>query len=538
MSLAFDEYGRPFIIIREQAQKERLKGIEAQRAHILAAKTIANIMKSSLGPKGMDKMIISQDGDVTVTNDGATILDNMQVDNQIAKLLVQLSKSQDDEVGDGTTGVVVLAGSLLEKAESLIEKGIHPCRISEGYDLACRIATEHLKEISDTITFSKDNLEPLIKTAMTCLGSKIVNRFHRQMAEIAVNAVMSVADLDRKDVNFENIKLEGKEGGKLEDTQLINGIIIDKGISHPQMPTTIKDAKICLLTCPFEPPKPKTKNSLEITNAEDFKKLGDIEQQYFIDMVQKVKATGANLVICQWGFDDEANHLLLQNNLPAVRWVGGLDLEKIAMATGGRIVARFEDVSADKLGKAGLVREIGFGTTKDRYLSIEQCPNTNAVTIFVRGGNKMIVEEAKRSIHDALCVTRNLIRDNRVIYGGGSAEISCGLKVSSKADEIATIEQYAVRAFADALDAIPLALSENSGLSPIETLSNLKAQQVKENNPHLGVDCNLQNTNDMKLQYVFDTLRGKSQQLLLANQMTKMVLKVDDIIQNGSPQDE
>jgi len=538
MSLAFDEYGRPFIIIREQQAKERVKGIEALKSHILAAKTIANIMKSSLGPKGMDKMIVSQDGDVTVTNDGATILDNMQVDNQIGKLLVQLSKSQDDEVGDGTTGVVVLAGSLLEQAESLLEKGIHPCRISEGYETACKIATEHLKSVSDKIEFSKDNCEPLIKTAMTCLGSKIVNRYHRQMAEISVRAVLSVADLERKDVNLENIKMEGKEGGKLEDTQLIKGVIIDKGISHPQMPKTIKDAKICLLTCPFEPPKPKTKNSIEITNAEDFKRLGEIEQQYFIDMVEKVKATGANLVLCQWGFDDEANHLLLQNNLPAVRWVGGLDLEKIAMATGGRIVARFEDVSADKLGSAGLVREIGFGTTQDRYLSIEECPNTSAVTIFVRGGNKMIVEEAKRSIHDALCVTRNLIRDNRIIYGGGSAEISAGIKIASKADEIATVEQYAVRAFADALDAIPLALAENSGLAPIETLAAIKAQQLKENNPRLGVDCNARNTNDMKEQHVFDTLPGKTQQLLLANQVVKMVLKIDDVIKQGAESDE
>ncbi|KYR01830.1 chaperonin containing TCP1 epsilon subunit [Tieghemostelium lacteum] len=537
MSLAFDEYGRPFIIIREQAQKERLRGIEAQKSHILAAKTIANIMRSSLGPKGMDKMIVSQDGDVTVTNDGATILDNMQVDNQIAKLLVQLSKSQDDEIGDGTTGVVVLAGALLEQAEGLIEKGIHPCRISEGFELACKIAQEHLKKISDKIDFSRENLEPLIKAAMTCLGSKIVNRFHRQMGEIAVKAVLSVADLDRKDVNFENIKLEGREGGKLEDTQLISGILIEKGISHPQMPTTIKDAKICLLTCPFEPPKLKTKNSIEISNAEDFKKLGDIEQKYFVDMVQKVKATGANLVICQWGFDDEANHLLLQNDLPAVRWVGGMDLEKIAMATGGRIVARFEDVSADKLGRAGLVREIGFGTTKDRFLSIEDCPNTKAVTIFVRGGNKMIVEEAKRSIHDALCVTRNLIRDNRIIYGGGSAEISCGLLISSKADEIPTIEQYAVRAFADALENIPLALAENSGLPPIETLSQIKSQQIKENNPYLGVDCNQKNTNNMKDQQVFDTLPGKSQQFALASQVVKMILKIDDIIKQG-PEEE
>eukprot|EP01113_Clastostelium_recurvatum_P011515 TRINITY_DN1587_c0_g1_i3.p1 TRINITY_DN1587_c0_g1~~TRINITY_DN1587_c0_g1_i3.p1 ORF type:complete len:547 (-),score=142.79 TRINITY_DN1587_c0_g1_i3:21-1637(-) len=536
MSLVFDEYGNPFIIIREQGQKERLKGIEAHKSHILAARAIANVMKSSLGPKGMDKMMISPDGDVTVTNDGATILDNMDVENQIAKLLVQLSKSQDDEIGDGTTGVVVLAGALLEQAESLIDKGIHPTRISEGFELACKLAIDHLAKIADRIEFSAENIDPLVKTAMTSLGSKIVNRFHKQMAEISVNAVMSVADLARKDVNMELIKLDGREGGKLEETQLVRGIVVDKGMSHPQMPTTIKDAKICILSCQFEPPKPKTKGNLDINSVESYKKLAEMEQKYFVEMVQKVKATGANLVICQWGFDDEANHLLLANDLPAVRWVGGLELEKIAIATGGRIVPRFEEVSADKLGHAGLVREIGFGTTKDRHLLIEECPNSHAVTVFVRGGNKMIVEEAKRSIHDALCVTRNLIRDNRIIYGGGSAEITCSLAISAAADKIQGVEQYAVRAFADALDAIPLALAENSGLSPIETLAQVKAAQSKDNNPNLGVDCNQRGTISMKDQFVFDPLISKQSQFLLANQVVKMILKIDDIIKQGKEQ--
>eukprot|EP01112_Ceratiomyxa_fruticulosa_P002496 TRINITY_DN1260_c0_g1_i2.p1 TRINITY_DN1260_c0_g1~~TRINITY_DN1260_c0_g1_i2.p1 ORF type:complete len:539 (+),score=118.72 TRINITY_DN1260_c0_g1_i2:211-1827(+) len=538
MSLVFDEYGNPFIILREQGQKERLKGIEAQKSHILAARAIANIMKSSLGPKGMDKMLISPDGDVTVSNDGATILDNMEVENQIAKLLVQLSKSQDDEIGDGTTGVVVLAGALLEQAEGLIDKGLHPTRISEGFETACQLAIKHLGSIADKIEFTKDNIEPLVKTAMTSLGSKIVNRYHRQMAEISVNAVMSVADLDRKDVNMELIKLDGREGGKLEDAQLVKGIVIDKGMSHPQMPTEIKDAKICILSCQFEPPKPKTKGNVDIHNVEAYKKLAAIEQEYFIDMVKKVKATGANLVICQWGFDDEANHLLLANDLPAVRWVGGLELEKIAIATGGRIVPRFEEVSAEKLGRAGIVREIGFGTTKDKHLLIEQCPNTQTVTVFVRGGNKMIVEEAKRSIHDALCVTRNLIRDNRIVYGGGAAEITSSLAVAKAADKIASVEQYAVRAFADALDAIPLALAENSGLPPIETLANVKAAQVKEGNHNLGVDCNLNGTNDMKQQHVFDPLISKQSQFLLANQVVKMILKIDDIIKQAKTEEQ
>jgi len=248
-------------------------------------------------------------------------------------------------------------------------------------------------------------------------------------------------------------------------------------------------------------------------------------------MVQRCKDSGATLVICQWGFDDEANHLLYQNALPAVRWVGGVELELIAIATGGRIVPRFEELTSDKLGKAGTVREIEFGTTKDRMLVIEGCPNTRAVTVFVRGGNKMIVDEAKRSLHDAICVTRNLIRDNRIVYGGGSAEVACALKVSEDSTKEAGVEQYAMRAFADALDSIPIALAENSGFSPIDTLQEVKAAQIKSGNPALGVDCLQKGTLDMKKQHVFETLIGKQQQLLLATQLVKMILKIDDIIQ-------
>jgi len=245
-----------------------------------------------------------------------------------------------------------------------------------------------------------------------------------------------------KDVNFDLIKLEGKVGGSLQDTSLIRGIVIDKDFSHPQMPKQVADAKMAILTCPFEPPKPKTKHKLDISSVEAYEALYEQEQKYFTDMVAQIKASGANLVICQWGFDDEANHLLLQNQLPAVRWVGGVELELIAIATGGRIVPRFCELTAEKLGSAGMVKEISFGTTKDRMLVIEDCANSKAVTVFVRGGNKMLVDEAKRSLHDAMCVTRNLIKDNRVVYGGGSAEISCSLAVEEYADTIEGIEQY------------------------------------------------------------------------------------------------
>ncbi|KAJ3100252.1 T-complex protein 1 subunit epsilon [Phlyctochytrium planicorne] len=535
VAYATDEYGRPFIIVRE-GKKSRIHGLEAQKSHILAARAVATILKTSLGPRGLDKILISPDGDITITNDGATILGQMEVEHQIAKLLVQLSKSQDDEIGDGTTGVVVLAGALLEQAEALLDKGIHPIRIADGFEKACNIAVARLDKAADVIPITKD--EVLLKTAKTSLGSKIVSKCHDLFAQMAVDAVLAVADLERKDVDFELIKIDGKVGGSLEDSKLVYGVVVDKDISHPQMVREIRDAKIAILTCAFEPPKPKTKHKLDITSVEEFKKLQNYEREKFEEMVGKVKQAGANLVICQWGFDDEANHLLMQNQLPAVRWVGGPEIELIAIATNGRIVPRFEELSANKLGRAGIVRELSFGTTKDRMLVIEECANTRAVTIFCRGGNKMIIDEAKRSLHDAICVVRNLVRDNRIVYGGGAAEIAAALAVSEEADRVSTVEQYAMRSFAAALDAIPLALAENSGLAPIETLAEVKSRQVLENNPRLGIDCNFKGSNDMREQHVFDPLISKRSQFLLATQLVKMILKIDDVIQPGEANPE
>lgn len=253
---------------------------------------------------------------------------------------------------------------------------------------------------------------------------------------MAVDAVMSVADFERKDVDFELIKVDGKVGGSMEDSMLVKGVVVDKDFSHPQMPDEVRDAKIAILTCPFEPPKPKTKHKLDITSVEEFKKLQAYESEKFESMIKQLKDTGANLIICQWGFDDEANHLLLQNELPAVRWVGGPEIELIAIATNGRIVPRFEDLSADKLGKAGIVKEMTFGTTREKMLVIEECANTRAVTVFLRGSNKMIIDESKRSLHDALCVVRNLVRDNRVVYGGGAADIACSLAIEQASVEV------------------------------------------------------------------------------------------------------
>jgi len=532
-SIAFDEFGRPFIIIKDQDKQKRLTGAEAIKSHIMAAKTISKTVRSSLGPKGLDKILVSPDGDITVSNDGATIMKKMDVDNEIAKLMVQLSQSMDDEIGDGTTGVVVLAGALLEQAETLLDKGIHPIRIADGYELSALDCVKRLETVAEKFPVDQKNLEPLIEVAMTTLGSKIVNKCQRQMAEIAVQAVMSVADLQTRDVNFELIKVQGKVGGRLEDTVLVKGVVVDKDFSHPQMPKVLKDVKLAILTCPFEPPKPKTKHKLDITSVQDYKALREYEAEKFDNMVKMVKDAGATLAICQWGFDDEANHLLLKRELPAVRWVGGPEIELIAIATGGRIVPRFEELTPEKLGKAGLVKEISFGTTKDRMLVIEECSNSRAVTILIRGSNEMIVEEAKRSMHDALCVVRNLVRHEWVVYGGGAAEIACAIKAAELKPEGKLDGHYAYpeihKAFSEALEAVPLALAENSGLPPLSTVTELKALQIKENNPTLGVDCMNKGTNNMKEQHVLETLRSKQQQIMLATQLVKMILKIDDV---------
>ncbi|SCU86834.1 LAFA_0E03312g1_1 [Lachancea sp. 'fantastica'] len=538
--MAQDEMGRPFIIVRDQGNKERQHGLEAKKSHILAARSVASIIKTSLGPRGLDKILISPDGEITITNDGATILSQMELDNEIAKLLVQLSKSQDEEIGDGTTGVVVLASALLDQALELIEKGIHPIKIANGFDEAARMAVAHLEAQADDVALDKSSFHDyLFKAAKTSLGSKIVSKDLDRFAQMAVDAVTSVMDVDRKDVDFDLIKLEGRVGGSLQDSKLIKGVVLDKDFSHPQMPKLVEPkegqdgVKLAILTCPFEPPKPKTKHKLDISSVEEYQKLQSYEQEKFTEMINYVKNAGADVAICQWGFDDEANHLLLQNDLPAVRWVGGQELEQIAIATKGRIVPRFQDLSPEKLGRCGKIREVEFGTTKDRMLVIEECSNSKTVTCFIRGSNRMIVDEAKRALHDSLCVVRNLVRDSRVVYGGGAAEVTMSVAVSEEADRQHGIDQYAFRAFSQALDTIPMLLAENSGLDPIETLSLLKSSQIKEKVSTTGVDCLSNDSNNMKELFVVDPLIGKKQQIQLATQLCRMILKIDNVIISG-----
>lgn len=488
-------------------------------------------------------MLVSPDGDVTITNDGATILEQLQVDHPVAKLMVELSQSQDDEVGDGTTGVVVLAGALLAKAEHLLQQGLPPNRIAQGFERAAAVAQARLAEISESMDIQANDHQALITTAMTTLSSKIVVSHKEKMARIAVDAVLQVSDWERRDVNFDRIRVEGQTGGSLQEAALVKGLVLEnKEMSHPQMVKEVKDAKICILTCPFEPPKPKTKHKLDITSPEAYEQLYQQEQDAFRKMVQQVKDCGATLCICQWGFDDEANHLLLQAGIPAIRWVGGVEIEHVAMATGARIVPRFEELSPEKLGHAASVKEVTISNNRMILIEQEAKEHSNtAVTVLVRGGNSMMVAEAKRSLHDALCVVRNLVKDARIVYGGGAAEVACALAVSKFADTVATVDQYAIRAVSEALEEIPLALAENAGWSPMDELAAVKSRQVKEDNPYLGLfagDNNTERTHvaDMRDSRVFETLLGKQQQIQLAAQVVKMILKIDDVIAMGKYQ--
>lgn len=532
MSLAFDENGNPFIVIRDQGTKERLRGIEALRSNIQAATATTSVLKTSLGPRGLDKIIVSPHNEVTVTNDGATILKEMNVEHQVAKLLVDLSKSMDNEIGDGTTSVVVLAGCLLESALTLLDRGLHPLRIAEGFDRACDVAVHRISEIAEELPFSKDDHQLLDEVCETTLNSKIVSRFRNELARMSVEAVISIADMDRKDANLERIKVVGKVGGRLEDTQLLKGLLIDKTWSHSQMARSVADAKVAILTCPFEPPKPKTKYQVTIKDAKDYEELHQQEQQYFKDQVERLNAAGATAVMCQWGFDDEANYLLYNHNLPAVRWVLGGDIEKLAITTGAHIIQRFEDIAPEKLGKAKEIKEISFGTSCEHMLLIEGASDEKCVTLLIRGGNKLMISEAERSIHDALCVARNLIRDNKIVYGGGATEIAAAIAIRNAADKDNTIYQYAMRAFANALEGIPQALAANSGYNPIETVEAIKKQQLQTGKTSLGVDAIFAGTNDMKVQKVIETAHGKTEQFRLATQIAKMVLKIDDVIED------
>lgn len=528
--LLTDELGQAFQI-GDDDRTCRVRGHECVVASIGVVKSIAALLSTSLGPTGMDKILQSKDDDIVVTNDGATILKEMEMtENPVSRLIVQLSESQDEEVGDGTTGVVVIASALLEQAQALLAQGIHPIKVSEGFELALGHAVEHLQEISEEIG---DVRETMIRAARTSLGSKIVDKAVERFAEICTDAVLMVADMERRDVDFELINVEGKVGRDVSDTVLVKGVVINKEFSHPQMEKEVVDGRIALLSCPFEPPKLKTKHSLVISSPQDYKELEEYERKKFAEMIESIKRSGANVVMCQWGFDDEANSLLMENKLPAVRWVGGHELELLAVHTGGSIIARFEDLSEGDIGRAR-VHEESLGTESDKIIVVENEGGSRAVTVLVRGANELMIEEAKRSIRDALCAVRNVLTNTRVVYGGGSSEMACSLSLETFAEKHSGEDHEAVLAFGRALEEIPLCLARNSGLDPIGCSSELRRQQVESKNPYLGVDCLGAGEQDMRKLGVFDALGSKTRQLQMATQLVTMILKIDNVISDFS----
>ncbi|OIR58532.1 MAG: T-complex protein 1 subunit epsilon [Amphiamblys sp. WSBS2006] len=531
MSLIYDKDGKPYMIVKEEEKKNKITGIEAQKKILSEGMTVSSSLKGSFGPKGLDKILINSDGDITLTNDGATILQNVEFSSSVSKLLVGLSKSQDDQIGDGTTGVIVFAGGLLEQIEGLLSKGIHPLKIADGFEKACGVAVQRLDEIVETIEFSESNRERLLDMAQTSLNSKVVSRNKKQFAQIAVDAVFRVADRERRDLNMELIKVIGHPGGEVGDTRLFDGVLLEKPFSHPQMPSEITDAKIAILTCPFEPPKPKTKHKLTISDVSEFAKLQEYEKNAFRGMISKLKEEGVTVAACQWGFDDEANHLLVSSGLSAIRWIGGMEIEQLAIATDGRIVPRFEDITGKKLGRAGRIKEIHCGTGKEKMLLVEECAGGHTVSVLVRGGNKMVVEEAKRSLHDSICAVRNILRDGRVVCGGGSCEIACSVAVESEAEKSSGEEEYVLRAFARGLESVPLVLANNSGLDGMQVLSSVRAKHVAGKGSTFGVDCMGLGESDMKAQKVFEGYLSKREQIILATQMVKMLLKIDEVIE-------
>ncbi|KAH0485571.1 MAG: hypothetical protein KVP17_000802 [Porospora cf. gigantea B] len=534
MQIALDDNGQPFILLRDQQERKRLSGLDAHKANIQAARQVADPLRTSFGPKGMDKIIVGPDGELTITNDGATILEKMDVGHPCAKLLVDLSQSQDNEIGDGTTGVVIFAGALLREAQQLLDKGLHPLKVIDGYDVACKAALDALPALAVEIDIEANSNEALLKAAETSLGSKVVHSQKSELARMCVDAVLAVADLDRRDVDFELIKVESKAGGRLDESELVHGIVLDKDFAHNQMKKEVIDAKIAILTCAFEPPKPKTKHKVNLRSAEDYKALQQAESDYFADMVQRIKASGANVVMCQWGFDDEMTHLLFHHGICAVRWVGGVEIELLALATGARIVPRFEELTSEKLGHAGRVREVTSGTEGDTVVIIDGCPETKAVSLVLRGGTRAVCAEAKRSVHDALCAVRNLVTDRRIVPGGGASEIACSNAVERTATETRTVEHYAVRAYANALASLPEALADNSGLDAIAVVAELKTHHLEGRNTAYGVDCMHDGIGDMKAAGVYESYISKTNQLALATQVVKMILKIDDVIEDNT----
>ena len=520
--------GMPVLILKEGSKES--KGKEAQRNNFTAAKLIAEIVKTSLGPRGMDKMLVDSLGDVTITNDGATILKEIDVQHPAAKMMVEVAKSVDNEVGDGTTTSVVFAGALLERAEELINKDVHPSVIVDGYNAAAEQALKLLEKIAVKVDIADKDM--LLKIARTSMDSKLVSDDSPVLAQIVVEATKLVAEKTDSGlmVDLDNIKVEKKAGGSMRDTKLIKGIVLDKEVVHAGMPKRVENAKIALINSALEIEKTEMSAEIRISDPQQMQMFLDEENRMLKSMVDKIKSSGANVVLCQKGIDDIAQHYLAKTNILVVRRVKESDMTKMAKATGARIVNNLDDLVAKDLGSADLVEERKVET--DKWVFIEGCKNPKAVSILVRGGSQRVVDEADRSLHDALMVIKDVLEHPAVVAGGGAPEAYVANELRQWSSSQEGRAQLAVQKFADALDAIPLNLAENAGMDPIDTMTELRAGQSK-GNKWTGVDCRNTKVTDMFKQNVLEPLVVKQQIIKSATEVASMILRIDDVIASG-----
>ncbi len=518
--------GVPVLILKEGTG--RSTGKEAQRNNITAAKIVAETVRTTLGPRGMDKMLVSTIGDVTITNDGATIMKELDVQHPAAKMLVEVSKTQDNEVGDGTTTAVLLTGQLLEQAEKLLDKDVHPTVIVDGYKKAEEKAMEILDKLSIPIGEKDDTV--LRQVATTSMYSKGIAVAKEHFADIAVRAVKQVSEkIDGKiKADIDLIKIVKKHGRGLEETELVKGIVIDKEISHAQMPKKIENAKIALLNAKMEIEKTEFDAKININNPDQMHLFIEEEEKMLKDMVSQVQKTGANVLFSEKGIDDVALHYLAKNEIAAVKNVSSGDLEKIAKATGAKVVASVKDLTKDALGDAKLIEEVKVGD--DKLVYIRDAKNPKAVTIVIRGGTEHVVDEADRSLHDALSVVRNAIEDGKIVAGGGAPEAELAKRLREYAVKVGGREQLAIEAFADALEAVPITLAENAGFDPIDILVELRSKHERPGNPWYGVDVYTGEIKDMKKLNVLEPLRVKQQVVKSASEAASMILRIDDVI--------
>jgi thermosome len=520
--------GQPVLILKEGSSRRH--GKEAQRNNIMAAKIVAESVRSSMGPKGMDKMLVDGTGDVTITSDGHTILKEMDVEHPAAKMIVEVSKTQDDEVGDGTTSAVVVAGELLAKAEELLEQNLHPTMIVEGYRKAANKALETLEKIA--IPVKPTDKESLKKVAVTSLASKLVSENSSQLAELSVDAILHVAQKIGGEyrVDLDDIMVEKKTGESVVATKVIEGIVIGKETAHSDMPKIVEKANIALINSALEIKKTQFDAKINIENPLDMGEFLQAEKNMLRKMVEKISATGANVVICQKGIDDMALHLLAKNAVLVIKQAKESDMDKLAKATGGKVITNLDDLNREHLGHAELVEERKIGD--DKMTFIEGCKNPRSVAILIRGATQRIVDEAERSIHDALCVVRNVVQQPKIVAGGGAPEEEIARTLRAYADTLSGREQLAVTRFADAIEIVPISIGANAGLDPIDTLSELKVQHGK-GKIWAGVNPFSGKVEDMEKLQVLEPLAVKKQIIKSATEAATMVLRIDDVISGG-----